>query len=783
MPEHCEAAACTAPRAATSDQREEGAIVFSVEGMRCASCAARVEKAIAAVPGVARASVNFAAGLARVELTEDADTAEAQRAVAQAVERAGYAAAPLPGGDHDGRQRERDDPLARALARRRAQEQEAAAWARRAFGSLALAVPILLLNLPHMLAAAGIDAFAWPAGLERAAPWLSFALATAAQSWAALPFYRGALQRARSGGANMDTLIALGSTAAYGASVVALLRSATMGRAVGGLYFETAAFIVAFICLGRFLEARSKRKAGQAIEALLALAPPTAIVERDGREVEVPIAQVAHGDVVIVKPGAAVPVDGVVVSGASDVDESTLTGESVPVPKAPGERVWAGTMNTTGALRVRAEAVGAETTLARVAQLVEQAQTSKTKIQGLADRASGVFVPTILVIAVVAALGWWLWTGLAQGEVNVAAGVRAAVATLIVACPCALGLATPTAIMVASGAGARRGLLIRQASAIERAAALAVLAMDKTGTITRGELTVVELLPAPGVDEAALLRAAAAAEAQSEHPIAKAVVACAQARGVEVQRPFSFQSRPGAGAIARVEGAEVRVGAASLLREAGVDVEPLAAQAAELEQQGATVVHVARDGKLLGALALRDEPREEAAAVVAELRRRGLRVVMLTGDAEATARAVAQRVGVDEVVARVRPEEKAHVVQQLRSRGAVGMVGDGVNDAAALAQADVGVAIGAGADVAIESADIVLVGSSLWGVLTAIELSRRTMRVIRQNLVWAFGYNLALVPLAALNVVHPALAAAAMGLSSVSVVANSLRLRSGAGPA
>jgi copper-transporting P-type ATPase V len=559
----------------------------------------------------------------------------------------------------------------------------------------------------------------------------------------------------------------MGTLAAYGFSVAQLL--------TGGmdLYFEAAAVIITFLVLGRFFEARAKGRAGQAIRALLELGAKQARVLRDGQEVMVPVEQVAVGDLLRVRPGEKVPTDGEVVAGASAVDESMLTGESVPVEKAPGDPVTGATVNTSGVLTVRATRVGAETALAQIVRLVEDAQASKGHIQRLADRVAGVFVPVVIAIALATFAGWWLLAGDPQ------AGLVAAVAVLIIACPCALGLATPTAIMVGTGRGAELGVLIKSVEVLEQSRRITTVVFDKTGTLTRGEMTLTDAVPAPGQDEGELLARVGAVEADSEHPIGRAIATAARQRTGALPRVTGFQALAGRGARAEVDGTTVWVGRAKLMADAGLLLPEAVEDAIQrLEEAGKTAVVAGWDGEVRGVLAVADTLKDGAAELVARLHGMGLEVAMLTGDNARTAQAIAGRVGIDRVLAEVLPDDKVGEVARLQGEGrVVAMVGDGVNDAPALVQADLGIALGTGTDVAIEASDLTLLRGDLAGVATAIELSRRTYRTIVQNLGWAFGYNLAAIPLAALGLLSPIVAGAAMALSSVSVVGNSLRLR------
>jgi copper-transporting P-type ATPase V len=726
--------------AAVRPQVEDATIDFTVEGMTCGSCAARVQRVLAKTDGVADAQVNFATGRAKVTLERPVPAADLQAR----VEQIGYTLTSVidtRGGDD-------------------AEERAQRAWRRR----VVLVAPAAAFAVATMLAGPTLmQDWRW-----RLAALL---VATPVQFGVGWPFLREAARRARRRTANMDTLIAVGTLAAYGYSVVQMV--------IGGmeLYFETAVLLIAFLTLGRYLEARARGRVGQAIRALLELGAKQARVIRDDAEVMVPVEQVRVWDLLRIRPGEKVPVDGEVVAGASAVDESMLTGESVPVDKAPGDRVAGATVNAGGVLTVRATAVGADTALAQVVRLVEQAQAGKGQLQRLADRISAVFVPLVLGIAALTFTGWALLGG------DPAGGLVAAVAVLIIACPCALGLATPTAIMVGTGRGAELGVLIKGVEVLERTRRITTVVVDKTGTLTRGQMALTDAVPAEGVQEAELLRLAGAVEADSEHPIGAAIATAAHQQ-VQLPPASRFQAVAGQGARADVPtdgGAQVTVwvGRRKLAADAGLLVPQAVEAAAErLEGQGKTAVLVGWQGEVRGVLAVADTLKDGAGQLVGRLHAMGLEVAMLTGDNQATAQAIAAQVGVDWVLAEVLPAEKAGEIARLQAEGkVVAMVGDGVNDAPALVQADLGIAIGTGTDVAIQASDLTLLGGDLQGVATAIALSRRTYRTIIQNLFWAFGYNSAAIPLAAAGLLDPVIAGAAMALSSVSVVANSLRLR------
>ncbi len=784
----------------TGERRLAGSLRFNVRGMTCASCVRRVERALGGIEGVERAAVNLATESAMVESPSGVDV----DALRQAVDRAGYDLR-LPSADGD------EDTERDALQTER--EAEIRSLTRKSLFALGVAAVLMAWMLVHEFAAMRFG-WVWVDDVVGIVNPLQFLLTLPVQVWAGAPFYIGAWRMARHGSTDMNTLIALGTTAAFLYSAVATFAPGVFEAVEGveaAVYYEVAAAIIGFVLLGRLLEARAKGRTSEAVRSLIALRPKTARVLEDGTEYDIPVRAVQPGDVVIVRPSEQIPVDGEVIDGHTSVDESMLTGESVPVDKEPGEPVFGATMNTTGVIQVRATAVGADSALARIIRLVEQAQGSKAPIQALADRISSVFVPIVIVIAIGTLSVWWAF-GPAPA---LTFGILNAVAVLIIACPCALGLATPTAIMVGIGRAARMGVLIRDAEVIEHARRVDTVVLDKTGTITEGrpDVATVELAPDAPVDADMLVRLVASAERGSEHPYAEAITREAERRALNLEWPLTFRAIPGQGieATVNLEGEQrhVLVGNGDLMRNAEVDLTTrggmrLAFLADQAAERAETPIQVAIDGRAAGVISVADRIRDTAAAGIARLRTSGVQVVMLTGDAEATARAVARAVGVDQVEANVKPEQKAAIVQQLQEQGrVVAMVGDGINDAPALAAADVGIAIGGGTDVAMETAPVTLMRADLIGVAQAIGISRATMRTMWQNLGWAFGYNTLLIPVAAgagylvfqyvlggaevplvlrpifgeHGFFNPIAAALAMALSSVSVMTNSLRLR------
>ena len=746
----------------TVDSSNTQQLTLPITGMTCVNCAATVERALCRTEGVAGASVNYATERAIVELSEEGATFED---LSVAVERVGYGVLQA---DPD----ELDD--VEAAARRRELENQT----RKFWIGVGFAGPLFILSMARDFGFLGSWAYAhW-------VNWLMFVLASPVQVYVGWDYYVGGWKALRSGSANMDVLVALGSTVAFVYSVVVVVML-SVGSTLAGehVYFETAALIITLIKLGKLLEVRAKGDTSEAIRELIGLQPDTARVVRQGVDYDIPISDVVVGDLLLVRPGERIPVDGEVVDGLSSIDESMLTGESMPVEKAPGDVVVGATMNKSGAFHFRATRVGADTALAQVIRLVQEVQGSKAPIQRLADQVAGIFVPIVIIVAVLTFFVWWVVVG---ADFSVAL-VRL-VAVLVIACPCALGLATPTAVMVGTGRGARQGILFRSSEALQRVRRLGTVVFDKTGTLTRGEPEIRTVITLDS-DEAELLRLAGSAELMSEHPLGEAVLREAQSRSLNLTKPSSFRAIPGRGVEAIIGGAEVLVGNQVLMSERDIDLTEFELAKESIVAGGATPLWVAIDGKADGVLGAADTLKEGSADAVQELKLEGLAVIMLTGDQNATAEAIASSIGIHEVRAEVLPHEKCDVIRELQADHVVAMVGDGINDAPALAQADVGIAIGTGTDVAIEAADVTLMGGDPRSVATALALSRATMRTIEQNLFWAFFYNVVLIPVAAgafysvtflpmiLRSLHPILAALAMALSSVTVVGNSLRLR------
>ncbi|MEJ2151031.1 MAG: heavy metal translocating P-type ATPase, partial [Chloroflexota bacterium] len=746
----------------------EATTELAITGMTCANCVSTVEKGLRKLDGVTDVNVNLATEKATITYIPGQVT---RQDLVERVKLIGYGVV----------QAESDETL--EDAERLARQAEIDRQRRRLWIGILFSLPLFLLSMGRDFGLIGMWSHA---------PWVNFlfwALATPVQFGVGWQYYTGGFKALRNGSANMDVLVALGSSVAYFYSIVV-----TVGLAPGHVYFETAAAIITLIVLGKLLEARAKGRTSEAIKKLMGLRPKTARVVREGAELDVPLEQVMVGDVVIVRPGEKIPVDGTIVDGFSAVDESMITGESLPVDKAPGDQVIGATINKQGLLKFEATAVGRETALAQIIRLVEDAQASKAPIQRLADKVAAVFVPAVIAAAVLTFLAWYFIVpavapGLVGDQPFVTALVRL-VAVLVIACPCAMGLATPTAVMVGTGRGAERGILFKNSAALERAHQLTAILLDKTGTITRGEPVVTDVVVNGKVSREELLRIAASAERGSEHPLGAAVVQAAEEQGLSLAEPHGFTSLSGLGIQAEVEGRGVAIGNLRMMQESGADLKGFEAEAVRLQSEAKTAMWLAIGNEAAGLIAVADVIKEGSREAIAEMRRLGVHVAMITGDNQATAQAIAAEAGVDAVYAEVLPAEKAAYVKKMQEQGyVVGMVGDGINDAPALAQADVGIAIGTGTDVAMETADVTLMRGDLRAVPEALRLSRASIRTIKENLFWAFGYNTVLIPIAAgalagaawapeiLRQLHPILAAFAMAFSSVSVVSNSLRLR------
>ncbi len=728
------------------------AVDFEISGMTCAACAARIEKGLGKLPGVSKATVNLALETAHVEYSPAEVSA---LDMIKKVEQLGYKAAI---------KREKQKSADHRIKEIKRQQKKLLISS--------------LLSLPLLWAMAGhfsFTAWIWVPDLFMN-PWFQCILATPVQFIVGRQFYIGAYKALRNGSANMDVLVALGTSAAYFYSLYLTVQWAKLAGAhhVPAMYYETSAVLITLIVLGKWLEALAKGRSSEAIKTLMGLQAKTALVVRDGQEVSVPVEEVAAGDVVIVKPGEKVPVDGIVLEGSSSVDESMLTGESIPVVKRQGDSVIGATINKNGMLRIEATKVGKETALAQIIKVVEEAQGSKAPIQRIADVISGIFVPIVVGIAIVTFLVWYF--GVEPGDFSGA--LEKAIAVLVIACPCTLGLATPTSIMAGSGRAAELGILFKGGEHLESTHKVTTVVLDKTGTITKGKPELTDVIVSEPIDESRFLAWVGAAEKNSEHPLAEAIVAGVRERSIDLPEAESFEAVPGYGIRSIVEGKEVLIGTRKWMVNNQIDAESAFAKLNALEESGKTAMLVAVDGRYAGIVAVADTIKDTSKRAVARLKELGLDVVMITGDNERTARAIARQVGIDRVLAEVLPEGKADEVKKLQQSGRkVAMVGDGINDAPALATADIGMAIGTGTDVAMEAADVTLMRGDLNSIPDAILLSRKTMRNIKQNLFWALAYNVVGIPIAATGYLAPWLAGAAMAFSSVSVVLNALRLQ------
>lgn len=724
---------------------------FQIAGMTCAACANRIEKRLNKTEGVSSAPVNFALETVAVEYNPKEVTINDLK---ETVAKLGYQLEQK--GEADG---ETESP----------QKKEQRKQTVRLIFSAILSFPLLWAMVSHF----SFTSFIWVPDIFMN-PWMQFALATPVQFVIGWPFYTGAYKALRNKSANMDVLVALGTTAAYVYSLYLTIQSMGAHGHTDGLYYETSAILLTLILLGKRFEAKAKGRSSDAIKKLMKLQAKTATVVREGQEQIIPIEDVMTGDLVYVKPGERIPVDGEVTEGRSAVDESMITGESIPVDKSPGDSVTGATMNANGFLKIKAVNVGKDTALSQIIRVVEEAQGSKAPIQRLADQISGIFVPIVLGIAVITFLIWYFWA--APGDVGEA--ISKLIAVLVIACPCALGLATPTSIMAGSGRSAEFGILFKGGEHLEKTHRLDTIVLDKTGTVTNGKPVLTDAVAADGFEETELLRLAAAAETGSEHPLGEAIAAGAKEKGIDIPKLTRFEAKIGAGVSAEAAGKTILVGSRRLMESEGVQHEALLSQMSALEGEGKTVMLVSVDGEPAGLIAVADTIKETSREAVKRLMSMGLEVIMMTGDNRKTAEAIAKEAGITRVIAEVRPEQKAEEISRLQQTGSrVAMVGDGINDAPALATADIGMAIGTGTDIAMETADITLIRGDLNSIADAIRMSRLTMKNIKQNLFWALGYNTLGIPIAAFGFLAPWVAGAAMAFSSVSVVLNALRLQ------
>ncbi|MEG6566434.1 heavy metal translocating P-type ATPase [Thermoanaerobacterium saccharolyticum] len=714
-------------------------------GMSCASCATKIEKTLNKLPGVYKANVNFATEEASVEYNSDAISVEQ---MAKAIRDIGYDAKEKKDNALDYEKDQRDAEIKRTKT---------------------MVIISSILTFPLLLAMI-LKVFKLPAGVLEV-PWFQILLATPVQFIIGYRYYKGAWHNLKNMSANMDTLVALGTSAAYFYSLYNVFTK-PMSEVHNYLYFEASAVIITLITLGKLLEAIAKGKTSEAIKKLMGLQAKTARVIRNGEEIDIPIEEVEVGDIVLVRPGEKIPVDGVIVEGSSAIDESMITGESIPVDKNVNDEVIGATINKTGTFKFKATKVGKDTVLSQIIKMVEDAQGSKAPIQEIADKVSGVFVPVVIGIAIITFLIWYLVLG------NFNAGIISAVSVLVIACPCALGLATPTSVMVGTGKGAENGILIKGGEYLQKAKEINAIVLDKTGTITKGEPEVTDIIALGDLSENEVLYISGIAEKNSEHPLGKAIVNKSKEKCEKLPDPNKFEAIPGHGICAIINEKEYYIGNRRLMDRQNVDISDIKPYLEDLESEGKTVMILSSEGKALGVIAVADVPKEDSTKAIQELKALNIDIYMITGDNAKTAEAIAKQVGIDHVLAEVLPENKAEEVIKLQKQGKiVAMVGDGINDAPALAQSDVGIAIGTGTDVAIETSDITLISGSLMSLVTAIKLSRATMRNIYQNLFWAFIYNTIGIPFAAAGLLNPAIAGGAMAFSSVSVVSNALRLR------